>query len=268
MASEYGAVEIHPDGTATMKAGTSAHGQGHQTTFAMLVSDQTGIPVDKIRLVQSDTDLVRTGGGTGGSRSLQLGGSAVHNATLSMVDKAKHLAAHLLEASVEDIVVNTDSATVGVVGVPSRALSWGELAQAALRRGDLGDGGLAAHLGIGVLRQLADQGDDIQPFRACDAQAGDPDVRSELDAEGPPAAPASAGLPPAAKLYFAVVALAAAGASHANHTEPAQREPRARDGAGSGRAHGGGSQNIRLGQGTGVYNFAGILMGRALKYRN
>ena len=48
-----------------MMAGTSAHGQGHQTTFAMIVSSQTGIPVDKIRLVQSDTDLVRSGGGTG-----------------------------------------------------------------------------------------------------------------------------------------------------------------------------------------------------------
>ena len=54
-----------------MKAGTSAHGQGHQTSFAMIVSEFTGIPVDKITLVQSDTDIVPRGGGTGGSRSLQ-----------------------------------------------------------------------------------------------------------------------------------------------------------------------------------------------------
>ena len=150
--SEYGAIEIHPDGTATMMAGTSAHGQGHQTTFAMIVSSQTGIPVDKIRLVQSDTDLVRSGGGTGGSRSLQLGGSAVLNATKAMVDKAKRLAAHLLEASVEDIVVNVDAGNVGVIGVPSSALGWAELAQAALTAPDDvidhsdGTAGLAAQL--------------------------------------------------------------------------------------------------------------------------
>ena len=129
--SEFGAVEIHDDGTATIKAGTSSHGQGHQTTFAMLLSDQTGIPVEDITLVQSDTDLVRTGGGTGGSRSLQLGGSAVKAATEAMVEKARALAAHLLEANVDDIVVDSDAATVGVAGVPSRALSWGELAAKA-----------------------------------------------------------------------------------------------------------------------------------------
>ncbi len=129
--SEFAAVEINPDGSATMRAGTSAHGQGHQTTFAMLVSEQTGIPVEAITLIQSDTDLVRTGGGTGGSRSLQLGGSAVKAATEAVVEKAKSLAAHVLEASVADIVIDTDAGTVGVAGVPARALSWGELADHA-----------------------------------------------------------------------------------------------------------------------------------------
>ncbi len=85
-ASEYGAVEIHPDGTVTVKAGTSAHGQGHQTAFAMIVSSLTGIDLDKVSLIAVDTDLVRSGGGTGGSRSLQLGGSAVLRATEAMVD--------------------------------------------------------------------------------------------------------------------------------------------------------------------------------------
>ena len=163
--SEYGAIEIHTDGSATMMAGTSAHGQGHQTTFAMIVSSQTGIPVSRIRLVQSDTDLVRSGGGTGGSRSLQLGGSAVLNATKSMVEKAKRLAAHLLEASVEDIVVNVDAGNVGVVGVPSKALSWAELAQAAQTAPDDvvdhsdGTNGLAAQLDFL-------QGDATFPFGA------------------------------------------------------------------------------------------------------
>jgi carbon-monoxide dehydrogenase large subunit len=121
--------------------------------------------VDRIRLVQSDTDLVRSGGGTGGSRSLQLGGSAVLNATESMVDKAKRLAAHLLEAGVEDIVVDTDAGTVGVIGVPSKALTWGQLAAAA---GDApsdvvdhsdGTTGLAAQLDF-------DQGGATFPFGA------------------------------------------------------------------------------------------------------
>ena len=79
-ASEYGSVEVHDDGTATIKVGTSAHGQGHATSFAMIVSDRLGIPMERIRFVQSDTALVPRGGGTGGSRSLQIGGSAVLDA--------------------------------------------------------------------------------------------------------------------------------------------------------------------------------------------
>jgi carbon-monoxide dehydrogenase large subunit len=151
--SEYAAVEVHPDGSATMKAGTSAHGQGHESTYAMIVADRTGIPVDRINLIQSDTDLVRTGGGTGGARSLQLGGSAVHEATEALVEKARSLAAHLLEAAVDDIVVDAEAGTVGVAGVPASALGWGDLAAAAAR--ELPDGvidhtdetlGLAAQL--------------------------------------------------------------------------------------------------------------------------
>jgi aerobic carbon-monoxide dehydrogenase large subunit len=128
---EFGAVEVHDDGSATVRAGTFAHGQGHQTAFAMLVTEQTGIPVDRIRLVDGDTDLVPRGGGTGGSRSLQLGGTAVHQATEAMVAKAKRLAAHALEAAEADIVVDTTTATVGVAGVPARALTWAELAATA-----------------------------------------------------------------------------------------------------------------------------------------
>ena len=138
--TEFGAVEVHDDGTATMYAGTLSHGQGHQTAYAMLVSDQTGIPVDKITLVDGDTDRVRTGGGTGGSKSLQLGGSAVHGATEVMVFKAKELAAKLLEADAADIVVDTASGTIGVAGVPAQGLSWGELAQRAAAIGERVDG--------------------------------------------------------------------------------------------------------------------------------
>ncbi|MEY2552173.1 MAG: aerobic carbon-monoxide dehydrogenase large subunit, partial [Ilumatobacteraceae bacterium] len=149
--SEYGAVKVNDDGSVTVMAGTSAHGQGHQTAFAMIVNDQTGIPIDKIHLMAVDTDVVRSGGGTGGSRSLQLGGSAVMRATEALVDKAKHLAAHLLEADISDIVVDTTTGTVGVAGVPTKGLDWSALATAASADGDgidHSDGtmGLAAQL--------------------------------------------------------------------------------------------------------------------------
>jgi carbon-monoxide dehydrogenase large subunit len=162
--SEYGSLQVHPDGSATVLAGTSAHGQGHQTAFAMIVSAQTGIPVDRIRLAAVDTDLVRTGGGTGGSRSLQLGGSAVHKATEAVVSKARALAARLLEADQADIVVDIDAATVGVAGVPASAFTWAELAAAAEREPDTVDHedgtlGLAAQLDF-------DQGEATFPFGA------------------------------------------------------------------------------------------------------
>jgi carbon-monoxide dehydrogenase large subunit len=124
---EWGSVEVHSDGTVTVKAGTSAHGQGHATSFAMLVADRLGVPLDAIRFIQSDTALVPTGGGTGGSRSLQLGGSAVAGAAEAVLAAGRSLAADLLEASEADIVV-TEDGRLGVAGVPARAWSWADLA--------------------------------------------------------------------------------------------------------------------------------------------
>ena len=135
MPSEYGSVEVHDDGTATIKVGTSAHGQGHATSFAMIVSDRLGIPMDRIRFVQADTSAVPRGGGTGGSRSLQIGGSAVHEAASGVLDLARKVAANLLEASPDDIVVTGDG-RVGVAGVPTSAVTWGQLAVAARSEGE------------------------------------------------------------------------------------------------------------------------------------
>jgi carbon-monoxide dehydrogenase large subunit len=145
---EFGAVEIHRDGTATIRVGTSAHGQGHATAFSMIVSDRLGIPMGDIRFVQSDTAAVPRGGGTGGSRSLQVGGSAVLVAAEEVLRKAREVAATELEASAEDIVVHDDG-RVGVAGVPSRALTWAELAVAAEERGAGGDGAGAKDSGAG-----------------------------------------------------------------------------------------------------------------------
>jgi carbon-monoxide dehydrogenase large subunit len=135
LGQEFGAVEVHTDGTATIRAGTSAHGQGHATTFAMIVADRLGIPIESTRFVQSDTALVPSGGGTAGSRSGQMGGSAVLEAADLVVTRARELAADLLEAAPEDIVVLGDG-KVGVTGVPAKALSWAELATTAEERGE------------------------------------------------------------------------------------------------------------------------------------
>ncbi len=126
---EYGAVEVHEDGTATATVGTSVHGQGHHTAFAMLASEVLGIPMDKIKLVNSDTATVPRGAGTMGSRSLQTAGSAVFVASNEVLSKAKQIAAHLLEADAGDIVVGDGG--LEVAGVPARAITWGDLAVAA-----------------------------------------------------------------------------------------------------------------------------------------
>ncbi len=126
---EYGAVEVHDDGSATLAVGTSVHGQGHHTAFAMVASDVLGIPMDKINFVNSDTASVPRGAGTMGSRSLQTAGSAVHVASNEVLARAKQIAANALEADVEDIVVGDGQLEVS--GVPSRGVAWGELAAIA-----------------------------------------------------------------------------------------------------------------------------------------
>ena len=125
--SEFGSVTVNDDGTATIRVGTSAHGQGHATSFAMIVADRLQIPLENVRFVQSDTAEVPTGGGTGGSRSLQLGGSAVLNAAEAVVAQAREIAATMLEANPDDIVVMDGG--LGVAGVPASALTWAQLAQ-------------------------------------------------------------------------------------------------------------------------------------------
>ncbi|WP_028937843.1 xanthine dehydrogenase family protein molybdopterin-binding subunit [Pseudonocardia spinosispora] len=151
-AEEWGSVTVHADGTATASVGTSGHGQGHPTSFAMLVSDQLGIPMESIKFVQSDTAVVPRGGGTGGSRSLQLGGTAIYTAAGKVLDQARELAAELLEASAEDIEV-TEAGGLGVAGVPGRGVSWAQLASVAESRGET----LSAALDV-------DQGGATFPF--------------------------------------------------------------------------------------------------------
>ncbi|TWG08182.1 xanthine dehydrogenase family protein molybdopterin-binding subunit [Saccharopolyspora dendranthemae] len=133
-AGEYAEVEVHSEG-ARIRVGTSAHGQGHATAFAMIVNDALGIPLESIEFVQSDTAEVPRGGGTGGSRSLQIGGSAVREAGAKVLQRAKEIAASRLEANVDDIEV-TDGGELGVAGVPSATVAWADLVEAAAGQGE------------------------------------------------------------------------------------------------------------------------------------
>ena len=125
---EFGSIEVRPDGSALVLTGSSAHGQGHHTTFAQLASEATGIAFEKIEVRHGDTDEVKRGGGTGGSKSLQLGGSAVTRASETLVDQAKQLAAAMLEANPEDIVLDTTAGAFSVVGTPAISTSWADIA--------------------------------------------------------------------------------------------------------------------------------------------
>jgi carbon-monoxide dehydrogenase large subunit len=130
-AGEFGSVHVRPDGSAVVLTGSSAHGQGHHTTFAQVAADVLGIPFDRIEVRHGDTSEVARGAGTGGSRSLQIGGSAVFQASESVVDRAKQVAAELLEANPADIVLDTDSGRFSVAGTPAVSLDWSEVATKA-----------------------------------------------------------------------------------------------------------------------------------------
>jgi len=125
---ENATVEVHPDGTATILTGTSPHGQGHATAWAMLASEELGIPVDKITLKWGDTDLVPEGGGTGGSRSLQHGGSAVLQASQELLEVAKERAASELEANPADLRFDVGRSAFEVVGDPDASVPLAGLA--------------------------------------------------------------------------------------------------------------------------------------------
>jgi carbon-monoxide dehydrogenase large subunit len=127
---EFAAVEAHDDGTVSVMTGTSPHGQGHETAFAQLASGILGVPFESVRVVHSDTGVVRRGAGTWGSRSLQAGGSSVVERSGEVADKARALAAHLLEVDEADLDDPADG-RFSVAGAPERSITWAELARAA-----------------------------------------------------------------------------------------------------------------------------------------
>ena len=128
---ESASVEVRDDGRLRVVSGATPFGQGHDTTWAMIVADRTGVPIDRIEVVHGDTDLVPSGGLTVGSRSVQLAGAAVAAATAELVAAARERAAGRFEADVADVVLDTESGRFHVAGTPARSIEWADLVDSA-----------------------------------------------------------------------------------------------------------------------------------------
>lgn len=133
---DWAAVEVDPDGTATVYSAGVSHGHSHETTFPQIVSEVLRIPIGRIRFVQGDTDVIAHSGGTMASRSLQIAGSAILEAGERVVHKARSIFAYTNEAPFDDVVQNDDG-SIGVVGVPSSFLSLAEIAAMAAEPANL-----------------------------------------------------------------------------------------------------------------------------------
>jgi carbon-monoxide dehydrogenase large subunit len=103
MTTEMGGIRFNTDGTVTIVTGTLDYGQGHASAFAQVLVEKLGVPFDRIKLVQGDSDQLVTGGGTGGSRSAMASGTAVSQASDTVIENGRQIAAHVLEASAGDI---------------------------------------------------------------------------------------------------------------------------------------------------------------------
>ena len=134
---EFGEVEITADGGAILRTGSFSHGQGHETTFAMVVAERLGLPLERVTVIKGDTDAVQAGTGTYGSKSLQIGGSAARLASEEVVERAKKLTADYLEAAESDIVLDPALGAFHPAGSPAQALTWAELAERAAADGQL-----------------------------------------------------------------------------------------------------------------------------------
>ena len=137
---ESGVIRVHPTGKVTVLTGSHAHGQGHETTFAQIVADELGVPVEDVEIIHGDTERTPYGVGTYGSRSAAIGGSALVKSAEKIRNKITKIAAHQLEAAVEDMVYDRENGKVHVKGSPDRAKAFGELAFAVTTADNLPEG--------------------------------------------------------------------------------------------------------------------------------
>jgi carbon-monoxide dehydrogenase large subunit len=126
--SEYARLQVAEDGSMRVITGSSPQGQGHETAFAQIVADRLGVPFGSVSVLHSDTAIVPRSEGTMGSRTLQVGGSAVLRAADVLVERARSLAAQRLEVAPDDVVLS-DEGRFEVAGAPGSGVSWAELAQ-------------------------------------------------------------------------------------------------------------------------------------------
>lgn len=135
---ESGAVRVHPTGKITVMTGTHAHGQGHETTFAQIVADELGVPIEDIEVLHGDTGRTSFGLGTYGSRSASVGGSALVKSAEKVRNKMLAIAAYQLEAAVEDMEYNRADGSISVKGAPDKSKAFAEIAFSCLT-GDIPD---------------------------------------------------------------------------------------------------------------------------------
>jgi carbon-monoxide dehydrogenase large subunit len=128
---ESATVRVEPTGKVTVLTGTSPHGQGVETTFAQIVADELGVPIDDVRVVHGDTDVVQYGIGSEGSRALVVGGSSVLLSLQTVREKAICIAAHVMEAQPKDMVYQ--EGRIYIKGFPERAMTIQEVANLAYR---------------------------------------------------------------------------------------------------------------------------------------
>ncbi|MGD9894497.1 MAG: glyceraldehyde dehydrogenase subunit alpha [Dehalococcoidia bacterium] len=126
---EYALVKVERTGKVTVHTGASPHGQGQETSFAQVVADQFGIPIEDIAVLHGDTSVVSHGVGTFGSRAVAVGGAAVFNAAVEVREKVKQIAAHMMDASEDDLELS--GGQIQVKGSPDRAKGWAEVVGAA-----------------------------------------------------------------------------------------------------------------------------------------
>ncbi len=122
---ESAKVRVHPTGSVTVYTGSSAHGQGHETTFAQIVADRLGVPMENVDVVHGDTAEVQFGMGTYGSRSAAVGGSAIARSLDKIIAKGAKLAAHLLEVADTDLEFGDNKWSVK--GSPDKSVAWGDV---------------------------------------------------------------------------------------------------------------------------------------------